>query len=389
MTQPRGFVDPAHPTHVCRLNKSLYGLRQAPRIWNQTLDSHLRTQGFKSLLSDPCLYKWEGDDITRYILIHVDDLLLATEPRDMANLKKIISNRFDTTDNGPINIYLNIQVQRIEGGYFLNQEGYIHRILEKFNMKEANHTATPMEANLQLPKLQATPAESSQLPYRELLGKLIYLTTATRPDIGYAVSYLSRFCSAYDNQHWSALKRVLRYLKGTAPYGILLSASTGINIEGHIDSDWGRDEIDRKSTSGYIFHLGGSPIIWSSKKQSTVATSSTEAEYLALTHGTKEAIHLRTLLSELGYPQSSPISMNEDNQSCIELALNPIHHARTKHLDIQLHFVRQCLSKGIITLVYRRTQDNIADILTKPLPRPQFERLRALMGVLPPSYKSN
>jgi len=304
------------------------------------------------LISDSCLYKRVGESSTQYILIHVDDLLLTAKPHEISDLKASISDRFSTTDNGPIKLYLNIQIQKTGGGYFCNQECYIHRILEKFKMAEANPTATPMEVNLQLPKLDPTPPEASPLPYRELLGKLIYLTTATRPDIGYAVSYLSRFCSAYDSQHWAALKRVLRYLKGTASHGIFLSAATGITAEGYLDSDWGRDEIDRKSTSGYIFLLGGSPIIWASKKQATVALSSTEAEYLALTQGTKEALHIRTLLSELGYPQSSPTPMNEDNQSCIELALNPIHHARTKHLDIQLHFFRQCISKSTIVLIY-------------------------------------
>ena len=381
--QPPGFTDQQHPDWVCKLNKSLYGLKQAPRIWNETINNYLKEKEFTRSLSEPCLYIRVHHSKREIICLHVDDLLLSSS--QMALTKKLLMDQFEMTDHGPISVYLNVEyhLNLAEQTLICTQRGYIKEILHSFNMSNCKPISTPMEHDLQLIRLQSTSPEAQHLPYREAIGKLIYLASATRPDIAYAVSYLSRFASGWDHSHWTAIQRVLRYLQATANHSLVYSNVSMHGLEGYIDADWGRDSNDRKSTTGYIFRLGDATISWQSKKQSTIAISSTEAEYLSATQGTKEALHLRALLTELGYKPTGPTTLHEDNQSCISLALNPIHHARTKHLDIQLHFVRDRVNKQAIQLQYIPTEENCADILTKPLSRVKFEKLRTLIGVLP------
>lgn len=214
-------------------------------------------------------------------------------------------------------------------------------------------------------------------------GKLIYLAMGTRPDISFAVSVLSRHLSAFGKQHWEALKHVLRYLKATTNFGITFKNRFEIELIGYLDADWAGDISSRRSISASVFLVNETPVAWDCKLQSMVALSSTEAEYMAATQGTKTAIHLRVFLNEIGYLQEEPTLLNEDNQPCIALTKNPVHHARTKHLDIQLHFVRQQVEKKVVTLAYCPTEVNIADLLTKPLPRVRFEQLRENTGVHP------
>lgn len=221
------------------------------------------------------------------------------------------------------------------------------------------------------------------LPYRTAVGKLTYAATGTRPDVAFAVSYASRFLSAYSEEHWTMVKRILRYLQGTAKFGLIYDRNDpqGMTLVGYCDSDWGGDKGDRKSTSGYLYLLCGGPVSWSSKKQSTIAVSSTEAEYLAATQATKEALWLRRLLSELGYEQTTPTIIKEDNQGCIKLTKNPVFHARTKHFDIQHHFVREHVEKGNIELEYCPTNEMIADMLTKALARNLFAKFVQAIGL--------
>jgi hypothetical protein len=208
----------------------------------------------------------------------------------------------------------------------------------------------------------------------------MYCMLGTRPDIAYAVGALSQFSSNPGKAHWQAVKRVMRYLQGTKE--MCLTYSAAIKLIGYTDADWGGDHDDRRSTSGYIFLLGDGVISWSSKKQRTVALSSTEAEYMAATQATKEAVWLRNLLFELGYPQHDhPTTIFADNQSCIALAKNPTFHARTKHIDIQHHYVRERLEDGNIELVYCNTNDMVADILTKALSKDKVTSFSQSMGL--------
>jgi hypothetical protein len=264
-------------------------------------------------------------------------------------------------------------------------------MLEKFNMTNCNPTSTPADPSVKLVK-PSDINSSLDVPYRQAVGSLMYLMLATRPDIAAAVIKVSQYASCYDSSHWTAIKRILRYVKGTDHYVLTIgglsggtnsnSSSNPIILHGSCDADWGGDLDDRRSTSGYLFAINtGGAISWQTRKQTSVATSSTQAEYHALSTATKETIWLRTLLSELRFPQPSATVIQQDNQSTIALAHNPINHGRTKHIDIAHHYLRECIENKEITLEYCPTTSMVADIMTKPLSRTKFETCRHHMGI--------
>lgn len=385
ITQPEGFINSKHPDHVCKLKKSLYGLKQAPRVWNSTLDNHLKRNGFNKINSDPCIYVRFDQRGRCIIFIYVDDLLIICALPLLKEIKSMFTNRFNMKDLGEATTILNMAITRDRqaGTLRLAQPGYIHDMLTFFSMNNCRTTATPLETSISLPKLTATPADAMRLPYRQAVGKLTYAATATRPDIAFATGFISRHMSAYSTEHWAAVKRILRYLNGCENFGLLFRKSEGgLNLQGYADADWGGDKEDRKSTTGYIFLLCNAPVTWASKKQSTIAVSSTEAEYLAASQATKEALWLRKLLSECGFPQTNPTVIFEDNQGCIALSENPVHHPRTKHFDIQHHFVREKVQSKEIVLKYCPTNKMLADFLTKSLSKDKFCSNRLAAGII-------
>ena len=206
-------------------------------------------------------------------------------------------------------------------------------------------------------------------PYRELVGALMYVPTCTRPDIMHAVGEVAKYCAKYGKQHWIAAKRVLKYLKTTMDYSIVFDGKNKGELLGFPDASWASDLDSRRSTTGYVFFFNGSVVSWKSKRQPTVATSSTEAEYMALYSATQEAVWLRRLLSDMGCARGLATTIYEDNQGCIALARNPVFHARTKHIDIKYHFLREKVEEGDIELEYRPTDEMVADGLTKALGR--------------------
>ena len=277
-------------------------------------------------------------------------------------------------------------------------------------MTDCHPVATPLDPSIKLVAAQpphsphpapvegeVTADKSSDEPvdpttFRQIVGSLMYLMVGTRPDLAAAVGIVSQFSASPRKSHLAAAKRIIRYLKGSINLKLKLGNATNatknatidpaetIKISGYSDANWGNDINTRRSTSGYIFFVADGVVSWSSKRQATVALSSTEAEYMALTHATKEAVWLRALLGELGFHQGDPSIIFEDNQSCIALARNPIHHARTKHIDIRHHYIRERLESDV-TLRYVNTKEMVADALTKPLPKPQFEYLVGLMNL--------
>ena len=216
------------------------------------------------------------------------------------------------------------------------------------------------------------------IPYRSAVGALIYAVTGTRPDLAHSVGVLSRYLATPGKQHWQCVKRVLKYIKGTTDLGLFFDGSLkdALILHGFMDADWANDTADRRSTSAYLFKLCGAPVSWKSKRQPTVSLSTTEAEYMAASLATQEAVWLRQLLSDLCVMQIQPTVLYEDNRGCIDLVNNPVHHQRTKHIDIRHHFVREQQQAGAINLVYCPTKEMQADALTKALPAPAFELLR-------------
>jgi transposase InsO family protein len=384
---------------VCRLLRSLYGLKQSPRCWYQKLNTFLSEQGFTRLQSDHAVYIRQTRSSLVILAMHVDDLMILTDSKEgMVNIKQALSSAFEMTDCGEIHFYLGIQIRRNRQNkqITLSQSSFAEQIIRRFRMENAKPVGTPLDPSVKLTQAtEAEPISTSRTTYfRQIIGSLMYLMIATRPDIAAAISIISQFAARPTEAHLAAAKRVLRYIKGTVNYGLYqgMEPSDGQDSDkarpqlyGYSDANWGNDLDTRKSTSGYIFYLSYGPISWASKRQSTIALSSTEAEYMALTQAVKEAIWLRRLLHELGFEAqvSGPTKIFEDNQSSIAIAKNPIHHSRTKHIDIQHHFVRDKVETMEIELQYLSTEEMIADALTKPVPRPKFAKLVDKMQLRP------
>jgi len=216
--------------------------------------------------------------------------------------------------------------------------------------------------------------------YKSLIGSLRYLTT-TRPDIVYGVSLLSRYMERPIESHWQAAKRILRYVKGTLNFGLYYTYGETFELKGYSDSDWGRDPVEKKSTTGYVFFGSSTAFSWSSKKQSIVALSSCEAEYVPAASTVCETIWLRNLLVALKQPHQDSVMIHVDNKSAIKLAKNPVQHGRSKHIDTKFHFIREHVKHRTVELVYCHTLEQVADIFTKPLPFKSFMKMREILGV--------
>ena len=383
MSQPTGYEEKGKEHLVCRLRKSIYGLKQSSRCWNTALDSHLKKMGFTQSKSDPCIYTSGGGD-TFYIGVYVDDLIVAGKDKEqMKRVKEELSSKFDIKDLGKLSYFLGMSIVRNQEKKmtWMGQPTYAQTLLAKMGMSDCKPAKTPVDSGHRLTKATDDEVAIDQPSYQSVVGSLMYLATCTRPDIAYAVGVLARFSSKPNQSHWTAVKCVLRYLKGTTGHGIVYRGDS--DVLGYSDADWAGDADDRKSTSGYLFLIAGGPVSWRSRKQSTVALSTAEAEYVALSIAAQECVWLRRLLSELGDPPRGPTTILEDNQSSIAMAKNPQFHGRAKHIDIKHHFVREQVSEGSIELQYCPSNEMFADILTKGLIQQQFATLRERAGIIP------
>jgi hypothetical protein len=384
MKQPPGFVDSALPGHVCRLHKSLYGLKQAPRAWYTRLNDFLLSIGFRASKVDTSLFIFSvGSDIC-YLLVYVDDILLTgNNVVLLQRLIRLLSSEFKLRDLGDVHYFLGVEVQTTSMGLMLCQHKYTLDILTRAGMLSCKPVDTPISAS------KATIMPDSLFPdatrFRQLVGALQYLTF-TRPDICFAVNRVCQFMHAPTESHWAAVKRILRYLRGTASHGLHITRSSSFALHGFTDADWAGSIEDRKSTGGYLVFFGQTPISWKSGKQRTVARSSTEAEYKALADGTAEVIWLQYLLTDLQIPTTYAPIIWCDNLGATYLAANPVFHARTKHIEIDYHFVRDRVAKKEIQIRFISSKDQLADVFTKPLPAPSFTAFRFKLRVdSPPS----
>lgn len=380
MEQPQEYQVAGKEHLVCKLKRSLYGLKQAPRCWNKNVDSFLKDAGFISSEADPCVYIRGENGKLSIIGLFVDDCLIITDAeQDLKRVKQEFQSRYKMSDLGKLHYILGLEVVRQGDATFVNQAKYASEVLKRFGMENCKPVSTPREANEYLPRDAGEAID--QTKYQALIGSLMYLALGTRPDIANAVGAAAQFCSDPRTEHWAAAKRILRYLQGTTVYGILFSHAEGSSkLIGYVDADWAGDKTDRRSTSGYMFFFGG-PISWASRKQTTVALSTAEAEYAAASGATQELIWLRRLLESLHVPQSQTTPLYIDNQSAIAMTKNPVNHARAKHIEIKLHFIRDAYSKGLVNPIYCPSTDNISDILTKGLGKQAYEKHREAMHV--------
>lgn len=377
MEQPEGFNDGTD--RVCLLKKSLYGLKQAPRIWNSDVDATLVSLGLKRCISDPCVYVYDVGDKKLILLIYVDDCVLiynddATRDSVVARLK----DKYDVQVCGELKWILGQRVTTTDDAITLDQQLYASKILDNFGMSHCTPVTTPA---VEAAPASATDEQVDLSTYRSVVGSLLYATNCTRPDLAFATSTACRYMASPTPDHERAAKRILRYLRGHTGDAIKFNKTGNDKVEltGYSDASWGNDYETARSVSGYVFMLGGAPVSWCSKLQHLTALSSTEAEYIALSFASQEATWLRALLAELGFDQAEPTTIRVDNQSAIAIAENPVHHSRTKHMNIKVHHVRELVHDGAIRLEWCPTEEQVADIFTKPLGSVLFKRHAAAL----------
>ena len=377
--QAKGFekFDENGQKLVYKLNKSLYGLKQSGRNWNQTLNNYLMTLGFHQSQNDPCIYIKTLDNGMVILLTFVDDMLLVSNNEIEKNkVKTKLKERFKMKDMGDISKFLGIDFSTTGNSISMSQCKYIEKLLTVFEMEECKPKNTPSEMDVN--KQNNEPLDESQHKiYRQIVGGLIYIMCCTRPDLAFIVTILSQHMSNPSRGDLVMAKHVLRYLKGTKDW-ILVFRKSGapISINGCCDSDWANSE-DRKSISGYCFNIfkNGPLISWKTRKQPTVALSTCEAEYISLVSAIQEGKYLKSLIYEITGLNLN-CQMNCDNQGTIALAKNPIKQQRTKHVDIKYHFIRDEICKGSVSMSYIPSEENLADIFTKPISSNKLRRFK-------------
>ncbi|KAD0371270.1 hypothetical protein E3N88_44371 [Mikania micrantha] len=351
MAQPPGFVNPSFPHHVCKLNKAIYGLKQASRAWYNELKSFLLSIGFKPTISDSSLFTLHVDSHKLFVLVYVDDIIITgSSSTAIDRFILTLSSKFSLKDLGHLSYFLGVEVQPHPSGILLSQHKYISDILLKANMQSCKPISTPITCSTTLTLHGSSPLDSPTT-YRTLVGALQYLSL-TRPDVAFTINRLSQFMHAPTTDHWLALKRLLRYLQGTSHH----------------------------------VYLGSNPISWSSKRQSTLARSSTEAEFRAIASTTTEVQWITHLLTELGFRSLTMPTIYCDNLSATTYSANPVFHSRMKHLALDFHFVREKVQAGSLRVTHISGDDQLADALTKPLLRPRFQMLISKIGLVPPSF---
>jgi hypothetical protein len=390
MKQPKGFETKGKEDHIWELVKGLYGLPQGSRIWNKAMNKGMLSLGFTRIKSEYCLYFRRTPSGIILTGIHVDDFFIAASCSNQASQFKLqLASIWEISDLGEAKFCVGIAIKRdlAEHRIYLSQTALIDKILSSFNMTECNPVSTPMEAGLVLSRhsdvtlTRQEELELAKLPYRRLVGLLMYLAIATRPDIALAVQKLSQFMNYYREVHWNAAKRVVRYLKGTRTLQLRLGGKELANLVGFSDASYACCPDSGKSVGAYCFSLGDGVVSWAARKQKTVAQSTCDAEYIACSEAARECMWLRMLTAEIELPQANPTPVLTDNEAALALAKDPRFHARAKHINTRCHYIRECVDNGNLLVSYIPTNDNVADILTKPLAAPAFLRLRSYLGL--------
>jgi transposase InsO family protein len=378
--QPPGFVN---GSKCYRLKKALYGLKQAARTWNKAIHKILREFGYIQSKHDKCLYmKGDGHNIC-YILIYVDDLVIASRNESEINkIAKYIGSNFGLNDLGEIRYFLGIEIEKdVDGNFLISQSNYIDKIVKMSGLADAKSSKTPLDPGYE--KLKHEKYLKDSKIYQQIIGQLLYISTNTRPDISSSVSILSQKLSRPSETDYVEAKRIIKYLKGTRNFKLELSSSKKEqNLNGFSDANWAESRIDRKSNSGHLFMLNGGTVSWACRKQNCVALSSTEAEYIALSEASQEAVWLKGICSDFNINMSKAIVIQADNQSCIKMTDCEKFSNRSKHIDTKYHFIKDLKNNNVISLKYVSSENNVADLLTKPLGSTRIKFLRSKANIL-------
>ncbi|KAE8880335.1 Retrovirus-related Pol polyprotein from transposon TNT 1-94 [Phytophthora fragariae] len=377
---------------MCKLDKAIYGLKQAASAWHQTIHAVFMKIGFCSCGADQCVYVKGAKGTYVYVCLYVDDMIIAAKTTEEINeVKMALKSAFKMKELGETKFILGMEIDhdRMAGTLMIKQTRYIDDVTNRFNQQDAKEVVNQCESGMKLTKMQSptTNAERQAMktkPYRSLIGCLLYITTCTRPDMAYIVTQLSRFLENPGQQHWKAAIRVLRYLKSTKDLGIIYNSNDcKVMLEAYTDAHWGSNLDDRRLVSGIMTMIGSAPVVFKSKYQRTVALSSAEAEYMALSQCTQEVMWTRAMLKDLGHEQVGATQVWEDNQGVIALASNAGYNARTKHVDIRHRFIRENVARDIAKVDYVGTEDQLADLLTKALGTKRLRFLVEASGIRP------
>jgi hypothetical protein len=377
MKQPPGYVDKTRPNYVCKLDKALYGLKQAPRAWYARLSTKLIALGFHASKADTSLFYFNKGSVTVFVIVYVDDIIVVSStPEAISGLLLELKRDFALKDLGDLHYFLGMEVTKVRDGIILSQDKYASDLLKKVNMSSCKPVSTPISTSEKLSAYVGTslgPNDSTN--YRSVVGALQYLTL-TRPDISFAVNKVCQFLHAPTEVHWSAVKRILRYVRSNTKIGLKISRCKSLLVSGFSDADWAGSPDDRRSTGGFAIFLGSNLVSWSARKQATVSRSSTEAEYKAVANATAEIMWIQILLKEIGIQAPKAGKLWCDNLGAKYLSSNPIFHARTKHIEVDYHFVRERVMRNLLQIDFVPTGDQIADGFTKPITVRQLENFK-------------
>eukprot|EP00253_Pinus_taeda_P032308 PITA_32308 len=350
--QPEGFETFYGDSHVCRLKRPLYGLRQAPRAWYTRIDKYFTGLGFAKSEADANLYHIIVEGKPLIIVLYVDDLILIGDDQLIQSCKEDLSREVEMKDMGLMHYFLGMEAWYKDGEVFVSQGKYTNEILERFHMEKCKPMQTPLAGNWRKEDATSSDVVATTI-YRQLVGSLMYL----------------------------AAEHVLRYLRGTSQFGLWYKRIEGVKLQGFTDADWARSPSNWKSTSGGIFNLGSATFSWYNRKQRSITLSSAEAKFMAASQAACEVIWMRKIPVGLFDQRMDPTVIYCDNQSCIKLSKNPVFHDRSKHIDIRYHHLRGCVVKRIMLLLYVSTEEQDVDIFTNALSKCNFEFNRDEIGV--------
>ena len=391
MTQPDGFADPVHTHKVCKLQRSIYGLKQASRSWNIRFDQAVKEFGFDQNVDEPCVYKKASGSTIVFLILYVDDILImGNDIPAMSSVRIWLHGCFSMKDLGDATYILGIRIYRDRSRRLigLSQSLYIDKVLMRFSMGESKKGFLPLSHGIVLskemcPKTEEQKGRMSRIPYASAIGSIMYAMLCTRPDVAFPLSLTSRYQSDPGDGHWSAVKNILKYLRKTKDVFLVYGGENELVVQGFTDASFQTDHDDFRSQSGFVFMLNGGAVSWKSSKQSTVADSSTEAEYIAASDAAKEAVWIRKFIAELGVMPSisRPIELLCDNNGAIAQAREPRSHQRSKHILRRFHLIRDIINRGDVEVSRVSTVDNIADPLTKLLSIKHHDRHVRGMGI--------
>ena len=355
-----------------KVKKALYGLKQSPRIWNDHIVKLLEKRGFTQSRVDGCLFL--KDDL--YVLVYVDDILISTD-----NIEKYhdflfaLKSSLNIHELGEVRRFLGIEILKKNNGFYINQTDYIERLAEKYRIQQCKSVIKPLPSGIA--GLDITD-KCLDYPIQQLIGSLLFIANSTRPDILASVSLIARYATKPTKLLWTYAKQILKYLYSTRYESLVLAKRSDVLLETYADSDYGSDIATRKSQSGFVIKLFGSSVVWYSRKQSTISLSTTEAEYIALATAVSYTCGIKNLIEEFGLYIKNSIPIYEDNQPTIQIAQGS---TKVKHLDIKLHFLKDLVKSRIIHLKYIPSEDQVADALTKAVPKISFSKIRVLLGL--------